>query len=256
MKAQHYNPHYFTCSRGFTLLELLIAVSLSAVLMTVLVVGLNSITRDWEKSGNKLDEKIDNSLLLLQLEKAILGTYPYLSQENSVAQEQLFFDGSKTELSWVSTVSPERNSSLNLWHLAADENNGFKLNVLTVSSGDLNKQLEKAQSAEQEPIHYFKDYKVSLHYLVETTNQHKEWKSSWSGKDEEQFPLGVKIQFKLDDESEQNLDFYVFSFIRVNTSENSTVKNNPFFGGGSDSPFTSQEPNAAPKSNPLLDLMK
>ncbi len=241
------------------MLELLIAVSLSAVLMTVLVVGLNGITRDWGKTGNKLDNSIDDSLLLLQLEKAIMGTYPYLSRESSVAEEQLFFNGSKMELSWVSTVSPARNSSLNLWHLAADENNGFKLNVLPLSSGDLNKQLEKAQSAEKEPIRYFKDYKVSLHYLVETTNQHKEWKTSWSGKDEEKFPLGVKIQFKLDNESEQNLDFYVFSFIRVHTSEKGTSNTNPFFGGGN-SPFTAPDSNATPntstKNNPFLDLIK
>lgn len=228
--------------------------------MTVLVVGLNGITRDWEKTGKKLDNRIDDSLLLLQLEKAIMGTYPYLSRESSIAEEQLFFDGNKMELSWVSTVSPARNSSLTLWHLAADENNGFKLNVLPVSSGDLTKQLEKVQSGEQEPIRYFKDYKVSLHYLVETTNQHKEWKTSWSAKDEDKFPLGVKIQFKLDEESEQNLDFYVFSFIRVNTGANGTSSSNLFFGGDGNSPFTAPDSNADPntntKSNPLLDLIK
>ena len=252
MRTAYHNLQHSSCSSGFTLLELLIAVSLSAVLMTVLVVGLNSITRDWEKSGNKLDDKIDNSLLLLQLEKAIMGTYPYQSRESNIAKEQLFFNGTKTELSWVSTVSPARNSSLNLWHLATDENNGFTLNILPVSSGDLNKQREKAQSTAKEPTRYFKDYKVSLHYLVETTNQHKEWKSSWSGKDEDKFPLGVKIQFKLDDGSEQKLDFYVFSFIRASAETKSN--RNIGFGGGLQRDIPSA--GTGPVENPFSKLIK
>ena len=103
--------------RGFTLLELIIAMSLSAILMTVLVIGLRQISMDWEKQGKSLDNKIDQSLLLLQLEKAIIGTFPYRFKDQVLAKDELFFEGSQSSLSWVSTVSPNRNSRITFWHL-------------------------------------------------------------------------------------------------------------------------------------------
>lgn len=252
MSSSQYNlPDLIRC-KGFTILELLIAISLSTILMTVLVVGLNTITRDWEKLGNKLDEKIDDSLLLLQLEKAILGTYSYRFREHELAKNQLFFEGSKMELSWVSTVSPQRNSSLNFWHLEADESNGFKLTILPVYPGDLNKQLEQAQSREKDPIRYFEDYKVSLHYLTETLNEKKQWASTWSGEDKNILPLGIKIQFKQDNELDQNSDFYVFSFIRVSSETTS----NAAFGGGSEDDIPIADPNSNAGKNPLFDVLK
>lgn len=203
-------------TRGFTLLELLIAISLSAVLMTVLVAGLSQISRDFEKQGESLDQKIDESLLLLQLEKAILGTVVYRFKKQSLAREDLFFEGSKTELSWVSTVSPGRNNSLTFWHLDADDDQGFRLNVLPAYPGNLHQQLEKAQAEEEQPMIYFKDYKISLHYLGVTINQKKQWYSRWSGKDKNELPLGVRIQFEpTENSSESDMGFSVFSFIRV-----------------------------------------
>ena len=203
-------------TKGFTLLELLIAISLSAVLMTVLVAGLRQISRDFEKQGASLDQKIDESLLLLQLEKAILGTFAYRYKEHSLARNELFFEGTKTELNWVSTVSPGRDSSLTFWHLNAADGKGFQLNALPAYPGNLRNQLEKTQTKNQQPMIYFKDYEISLHYLTVTINQKKQWQSSWSGKEKNEFPLGVRIQFKpLENSSESDMDFSVFSFIRT-----------------------------------------
>ena len=93
ISLSHY--HY---NKGFTLLELLISVSLSVLLMMLLVVGLNSISRDWQKQGHQLDHKLDKSLLLLQLEKALIGTFPYEYKESLLDKKKLFFSGSATEI--------------------------------------------------------------------------------------------------------------------------------------------------------------
>lgn len=216
MSKNYHSSFQIKQVRGFTLLELLVAISLSAVLMTVLVVGLNQITRDFEKQGKGLDQKIDESLLLLQLEKAILGTFAYRFREQNLAKEELFFVGSKTELSWVSTVSPDRNNNLTFWHLDVGKDRGFSLNVLPAYPGNLHKQLEKAQAKEQQPKIYFKDYKISLHYLGVTINKKKQWYSSWSAKEKNEFPLGVRIQFEpVENISGRDMGFSVFSFIRV-----------------------------------------
>lgn len=254
LKIRNYSSHAFSRSTGFTLLELLIAMSLSAVLMTVLVVGLKQISRDWEKVGERLDQKIDESLLLLQLEKAILGTYAYHYKEKNLAKEELFFEGSKTELSWVSTVSPGRNSSLTFWHLEMDEDRGFRLNVLPVYPGNLYQQLEKVQADEQQKFFYFQDYKISLQYLVETTNKKKQWESNWSGKEKKQFPLGVRIKFEEgEQDSEQELNFSVFSFIRA-SADGSAAKSRGFFGGGTQGNIPDADSAAGSNTNPLQEI--
>ncbi len=222
--------HYYSFCKGFTLLELLIAVSLSAVLMTVLVVGLNSITRDWEKSGNKLDEKIDESLLMLQLEKAVLGTFPYRYQESNLAKEQLFFIGSETELQWVSTVSPDHSSGLKLWALKIKEDGGFALDVIPVYPGNLKKQLEKYQQNPIDASSYLLNYKISLHFLSENKQKMKQWSQQWDAKEKEALPLGVRFVFKPNDDAaeEDSNNFEVFSFIRAGNSINRLS----VFGGG------------------------
>jgi len=238
-------------TNGFTLLELLIAISLSALLMTVLVVGLNQITRDWDRRGGELDALIDNSLLLLQIEKAILGTFAYNYKENATAKQQLFFEGTKTTLKWVSTVSPDRSGGLTLWQLKSDEEQGLQLVTLPVYPGDLNKQLHRFESSQENIPVYFKEYKIDIHYLAENTKHKKEWSTNWLAEDKNALPLGIRLAFNrvnegkaIQEKTEDN--FEVFGFIPVKSNSQSNVQS-PFGFGGKPGP-------ASPNS--LRDLFK
>lgn len=222
MSESRCHPSQQVFAKGFTLLELLISISLTAVLMTVLVVGLNLITRDWEKQSGYLDEKLDESLLLLQLEQAILGAYPYKFKENNLAQEELFFTGDATELRWVSTVSPQHTSGLMLWQIKTNEEGGMRINVQTAYPGSLNKQLVNNQNNSPEPQLYFKDFKVSLSYLFENTKKIKEWRRNWDAKEIKSLPIGVRMVFKrineqsgFSQESTSQNVYELFGFIRA-----------------------------------------
>lgn len=204
-------------SKGFTLLELLIAISLTTILMTVLVVGMNLISRDWQKSNNRLEQKLDESLLLLQLEKAILGTYPYQFKTTDLAKEKVFFNGSESELSWISTVSPNRSAGLMLWRIKSAEDGGLNLSVLPAYPGDLNAQLSKYDGQHSTHTTYFKDYKISFSYLSGGAKKgalkSKKWTQSWIMKDNK-LPLGIRM--KLTNE----LDHYeMFAFVRVSKTQ-------------------------------------
>ena len=58
-------------TEGFTLLELLISLTLSALLLTVLSTGIHSAVQDWSHQDKKLDHQVDAALGFLQLEKAL-----------------------------------------------------------------------------------------------------------------------------------------------------------------------------------------
>jgi len=251
--------HKKATSSGFTLLELLIAISLSTLLMTVLVVGLNQITRDWERSGGALDSRIDDSLLLLQIEKAILGTFAYNYKENPTAQKQLFFEGTKKGMKWVSTVSPDRSGGLTLWQVKTNEEQGLQLVTMPAYPGDLNKQLQRfEQSQENIPV-YFKDYKIDIHYLAENTEHKKVWSTNWLAEDKKNLPLGIRLAFKKVDEGENQYAFEVFSFIAVGSGSSSTVQMPFGFGGGGTSlttPAAGTGETRPAASNPFMELLK
>lgn len=238
---------------GFTLLELLIAMSLSAVLVTVLVAGFNQISREWRKDGDQLETQIDESLLILQLEKAILGTYPYRFKKKNLSKQQLFFEGEKKQLTLVSTVSPNRGSSLTVWHLEAGEEAGLKFTVQPMMPGDVEAHVDKKQQ-QSEPTTLFTDYNISFEYLAESSNKKKLWNSRWSAKTEDAFPYGVKIQFEHIDHEDDSRNFAIFSFIRAGTK--STGSGNVFFGG--DKGIDSGAPNEdGPKvTNPFEAILK
>lgn len=222
--------------KGFTLLELLIAVSLSAVLMTVLVVGLNTITRNWEKMGHKLDEKIDESLLLLQLEKALIGSYPYYFKSNKLAKEKLFFSGDDDQLNWISTVSPDHTSGYKLWSLTVNPDGGFYMDILPLLPGDIKRQLSDYQDKLGDRDLFFPDYKLSLNYLSESKQKTKKWNTSWNGKEKNVLPIGVRIQFTtigVEKEQAKDTSYDVFAFIRAKGDKN---KQSAFGGGSRPSP--------------------
>ena len=208
ISLSHYNHN-----KGFTLLELLISVSLSVLLMMLLVLGLNSISRDWQKQGDQLDHKLDKSLLLLQLEKALIGTFPYEYKETPQAKKKLFFSGSSTEIQWLSTVSPDRTKGLSLWHLKAEGTSGFTLSVLAAYPGSLKKQLEAYNKTHPELTYYFVDHIISIAYLAEDKQEIKQWLTSWDAAQENKLPLGIRISLK--DNQQSHNTFELFSFIRA-----------------------------------------
>jgi len=216
----------FVHQKGFSLLELLVSISLTTILMTVLVVGMNLITRDWERNNKLLDQKLDESLLLLQIEKAILGTFPYSYKEDTLSAEKIFFNATEMELNWASTVSPNRSSGLTLWHIKVQEEGGLSLSVTPAYPDNLTTSVKKSEAQPAgtivkdslESMTYFKDYKVSFSYLIESkikAKQSKEWKETWDAS-EQALPLGVKINFVRQDDKDKSSDAYeIFAFIRA-----------------------------------------
>ena len=91
--------------RGFTLLELVLALSIVAVMLVVLFGGLRVSLRAWAR-GEEQAESLQHGRGLNQLvEGALAGAYPFQGKLDQNATPQLFFVGEAERLSFV-TVSP------------------------------------------------------------------------------------------------------------------------------------------------------
>ncbi len=63
--------------QGFTLIEVLLALALTALLLTLLSTGMYVVARDWNDESDRLDTALDESLAILQLERALLAAFPH-----------------------------------------------------------------------------------------------------------------------------------------------------------------------------------
>ncbi|MCK5877593.1 MAG: prepilin-type N-terminal cleavage/methylation domain-containing protein, partial [Candidatus Marithrix sp.] len=103
---------------GFTLLELLIALTLSTMVILLLAVGMNVVMSDWERSDTRLENSLDKVLVLLNIERALEGAYPHTYLDKDDNKKYIFFEGEEESLVWVSTVAPTRHPGLQIWQLS------------------------------------------------------------------------------------------------------------------------------------------
>jgi general secretion pathway protein J len=94
-----------TTVRGFTLLELMLALSIVAALMVIVSGGLRIGLTSWQRGEErtaKLDR--DRSLIVL-LEGALSGAFPYRVTPGVAEEPRLVFDGQPDRLTFA-TLSP------------------------------------------------------------------------------------------------------------------------------------------------------
>jgi prepilin-type N-terminal cleavage/methylation domain-containing protein len=182
-------------SLGFTLLEVLIALALAALVTTVLTIGIKIIISDWQRTEHQLEEKLDASLVLLQIETALEGALAFLYPDRKENKNYIFFEGKKDSLKWVSTVSPKRDGKLTAWQLKrGKDDQGLQVRITTAFAENPTALLEKI-----EPIELFSGFSVSFEYLEteeldkNTENEKSTWLEEWDGKARQSLPKAVRI---------------------------------------------------------------
>jgi len=92
--------------RGFTLLELVLALSILAAMLVILFGGLRVSLRAWQR-GEDHAQALQHTRAITQLvEQALAGTYIYQGlMDDASPQPQIFFMGEANTLSFV-TASP------------------------------------------------------------------------------------------------------------------------------------------------------
>jgi general secretion pathway protein J len=197
--------NHYQRDSGFTLLELLLALTLSAMVMLILAAGLNVILNEWTRSGNYLDDSLERTLILLQIERALQGAFPhtYLNEEEN--KKTIFFEGEENKLTWVSTVSPGRQPGLTVWQLLpSKDDEGVAIRLVPAFANDPTELLEQE---EQETI-AFKSYKASFQYLYvdEKIEDDTKWLDEWSGKERQGLPNAVRIHLENTEDAEQSVE--------------------------------------------------
>jgi general secretion pathway protein J len=92
-------------ARGFTLLEVLLALSIVAVLMVIVSGGLRIGLTAWQRGEERAAQLDRDRSLLVLLEGALAGAFPYRVTPGDAEEPRLLFDGQSDHLTFA-TLSP------------------------------------------------------------------------------------------------------------------------------------------------------
>ena len=177
--------------QGFTLIEVLLALALTALLLTLLSTGMYVVARDWNDNTERLDARLDESLAILQIERALIAAFPHSFNSTETLLREVYFDGEDDRLRWVSTVSPQRLAGLTAWSIDAVSGEGIGVQTAPAFSDDPGARLDNVETRIILP-----GYDLEISYLREPNALTREWTDEWLGNEQGALPLAVHILFR------------------------------------------------------------
>ena len=178
-------------ARGFTLLEILISLALTAMLLSMLTAGVYGVVNDWDNNAEALERDLDKAVAILQIERALQGAFAHSYRDTDTLARRVHFEGQADSLSWVSTVSPERSPGMTAWRLYQDARDGVYLQLAPAFTDNPSQRLQQA-----EPRLLLPGYQMSISYLYEDLEFNRVWRSDWPGYDFNMLPLAVHIELQ------------------------------------------------------------
>ena len=202
---------------GFTLIEVVLAMGLTTLLLGLLSTSVFIVAGDWNRNSNSLDESLDLSLALLQVDRSLHGAFPHSYTNEDTLNRQIYFTGENDSLSWVSTVSPQRLPGLTAWELSVVPGEGIYLKLAPAFSDNPSLRLN-----ESNPVLLFPGYDLELSYLYEELDQNKVWTDRWEAQDLLSLPLAVYV--RLVPNIDINDEFEIIA--RIRNSEHRSIRPN------------------------------
>jgi general secretion pathway protein J len=176
---------------GFTLIEIILALGLTAMLLGLLSTSVFIVAEDWNRNSDILDESLDESLSILQIDRALQGAFPHSFTNEETLSRQIYFTGEDDYLSWVSSVSPQRTAGLTTWELYSVDDEGV---YLSLAPAFVDLPVERIE--EVEPVLILPNYSVEFSYLYEDLDETKVWSEEWEGQELLSLPLAVYVRFE------------------------------------------------------------
>ena len=175
---------------GFTLVEIVLSLGLTALLLGLLSSGVYIVADDWNRNSDVLDKSLDQALAVLQIDRALHGAFPHSYTNFDTLGREIYFHGEDDYLSFVSAVSPQRSPGLTVWEMYSVADEGVYLSLVPAFSDNPTQRL-----SESEPILVLENYTAEFSYLYQDLNENRLWIDEWLGEEQLSLPLAVYVRF-------------------------------------------------------------
>ncbi len=175
---------------GFTLVEIILSLGLTALLLGLLSSGVYIVADDWNRNSDVLDKSLDQALAVLQIDRALQGAFPHSYTNFDTLGREIYFHGEDDYLSFVSAVSPQRSPGLIVWEMYSVADEGVYLSLVPAFSDNPTQRL-----SESEPLLVLENYTAEFSYLYQDLNENRLWIDEWLGEEQLSLPLAVYVRF-------------------------------------------------------------
>ena len=199
-------------SSGFTLMEVVVATSLTAVVMSIMFVGLRLGANAWRRGEQKLDERAQGVAGMEMLERQMSAAQPRVLREmrDHAPVQYVDFRGSATEVRFVTASSWQADHTRPLYmatYRVMDRKEGGQQLVISETSltdvasistalfRDSRVHLPNEQPQRTQEIGEPAD-RIELFYLQPAQLQAPaQWVSEWTPEKQKELPRGVRVQW-------------------------------------------------------------
>jgi general secretion pathway protein J len=173
--------------RGFTLLEVLIAISIVGMLLVIAFGGLRVALSAWRQGDDRADVHQHIRGVALIVARGLGAAYPYQATRGLSPERVVLFKGAERRLEFVTQVAP--------FPLAAPV--AFTAVVIALEEGEQaglvirERALPNRDPFTEAPV-VFRDPSVTtlaLSYMDDSGG----WQDAWDGETEERIPRAVKV---------------------------------------------------------------
>jgi len=171
-------------SRGFTLLELLISITMLALITGIMGWTLNMAHRTLDKGEKKIHYLERTKVSFSLMESQIMSLFPY--QYDDEGEKKLFFTGSKDKLMFASNYSLWRGTSGNTFVTYDIQTNEKGKQFLKITEQIIGLE------AKSEAVLFDDCTGINFEYFLKNAFEEGKWVDQWPA-DEKGLPEKIKI---------------------------------------------------------------
>lgn len=197
-------PHLVSKSSGFTLLELILSLTILGVVLLLIFGALRIGTRAWEKGEKDVEVQQRQRAVLDLMQKQIASACLYKIKTDDDA---FYFKGSEIELQFVSRspIAPGSRSGIVYVKYSIQEGSrGEKMSLMLYERDMIfMKEEDFGSDATENSLRLISGFQnLQFEYLKPAEGDGEaSWQSTWNSTDDnKEMPLAVKMSFKAEEE--------------------------------------------------------